>query len=127
MVNDDNIIEWWVDASFTVHNDMMSRTGMNMSMGEGLMYTVSTKQKINTLSSSHAELVGACDAIQKIFWCKLFLQEQKYIVDDVYMYQDNESAILLKENGMKSVDKASRHAKIKYFFITDNIRGKEMK
>ena len=57
-VNDDGIIEWWVDASFTVHNDTKSRTGMNMSMGEGNLYAASTKQKINTLSSTHVELVG---------------------------------------------------------------------
>ena len=126
-MNDDNVIEWWADASFAVHDDMRSRTGMNMSMGEGTMYAASTKQKINTLSSTHAELVGVCDAMPKILWRNLFLQGQKYVVDDVYVYQDNESAILLEENEIKSVGKASRHIKIKYFFITDNIRGKEMR
>ena len=57
-VNDDGIVEGWVDASFAVHDDMKSKTGMNMSMGEGTMYAASTEHKINTLSSTHAELVG---------------------------------------------------------------------
>lgn len=100
---------------------------MNMSMGEGTMYAASTKQKINTLRSTNAELVGVCDAMPKILWCKLFLQGQKYVVDNVYVYQDNESAILLEENGTKSVGKASRHIKIKHFFTTKNIRCKEMR
>ena len=73
-VNDDGIVEWWVDASFAVHYDMKIRTGMNMSMGEGNMYAASTKHKINTLSSTHTSLVGGSDAIPKVLWCRLFLQ-----------------------------------------------------
>ena len=65
-VNDDGIVEWWVDTSSAVHDDMKSRTVMNMSMGEGTMYAASTKKKINTLSSTHAELVGVSDAMSKI-------------------------------------------------------------
>ena len=126
-VNDNDIVEWWVDASFAVHNDMKRRIGMNMSMGVVTLYAASTKQKINTLSSTHAELVGVSDAMTKILWCKLFLQGQGFVMDDVYVHQDNESAILFEENGMKSVGKASRHIKIRYFFVTDNIRGKEMR
>ena len=88
------------------------------------MYDTSTKQKIDTLSSTHVELLGVCNAMTKILWCRQFLQGQKYVVDGVYVYQDNESTILLEENGIKSVGKASRHVKIEYFFITGNIKGK---
>ena len=49
------------------------------------------------------------------------------MVEDVHVYQDNESAILLEENGMKSVGKASRHVKIKYFFVTDQVKNKELR
>ena len=35
--------------------------------------------------------------------------------------QDNESAIKLEKNGHKSVGQRSRHIKIRYFFITDQI------
>ena len=44
-VNDHGIVEWWVDASFAVHEDMRSRSGMNMSLGTGTVYGSSSKQK----------------------------------------------------------------------------------
>ena len=43
------------------------------------------------------------------------------------MYQDNQSAILLENNGIKSIGKGSRHIIIKYFFITDKIKDKELR
>ena len=55
------------------------------------------------------------------------MEAQGYLVEDVYVYQDNESAILLETNGMKSVSKGSRHIKIKYFFVADKVRGNEVK
>ena len=55
------------------------------------------------------------------------MEAQGYIIEDVYVYQDNESAILLEENGYKSVGKSSRHVKIKYVFIADQIKGKELR
>ena len=85
------------------------------------------KQKINTGSSTEAKLVAVVDALPNIMWCRHFMEQQGYIVEDVYVYQDNESAILLETNGMRSVGKGSRHIKIKYFFITDKVKGNELK
>ena len=53
---------------------MKSHTGMNMSLGRGTMYGASSKQKINTSSSTHAELVGVSDAMPKVLWCRRFLE-----------------------------------------------------
>ena len=55
------------------------------------------------------------------------MDAQGYVVEDVYVYQDNQSAILLERNGMKSAGKGSRHIGIKYFFITNKINDKELK
>ena len=62
----------------------------------------------------------------KFLWSRRFLENQGFIVQYVYVYQDNESAILLEENGIKSAGKASRYIKIKYFFVSDQIKGKEL-
>ena len=126
-VNDNGIIEWWVDASFAVHEDMRSRSGIHMSLGVGAIYGASSKQKLNAGSSTEAELIGVADAMPKMMWCRHFMEEQGYLVKDVYVYQDNESAILLEENGMQSVGKGSRHINIKYFFATDKVKGNELK
>jgi hypothetical protein len=51
-------IYWSVDASFAVHNDMNSHTGGVMTLGTGALISMSTKQKLNSTSSTEAVLVG---------------------------------------------------------------------
>ena len=48
-------------------------------------------------------------------------------MEDVYVYQDNQSAILLENNGLTSVGKNSRHIKIESFFLADRVKDKELK
>ena len=43
------------------------------------------------------------------------------------MYQDNQSAILLKNNGRASSSIRTKHLNITYFFITDRIKEGELK
>ena len=55
------IIKWYVDAAFAVHPDFKSHTGATMKFGgysEGSLQNISRKQKLNTRSSTKAELVG---------------------------------------------------------------------
>ena len=85
-VDNDGIIEWWVDTAFAIHDEMKSRTGMIMSFGKGTVYAASSKQKINTASSTHAELVGASDAMPKVLWVRRFMYAQGYAIEDVYVY-----------------------------------------
>lgn len=42
------------------------------------------------------------------------------------MHQDNKSTILLAENGRFSSSKRTRHINIRYFFVTDRIKSKEL-
>jgi hypothetical protein len=49
----------WVDASYAVHEDMKSHTGGTTSFGRGTLMCKSSKQKLNTKSSTEAELVRA--------------------------------------------------------------------
>ncbi len=120
--DDIHVIKWYVDTSFAVHPDFRSHTGMTMTMGQGAVQTMSRKQKLNTRSSTEAELVGADDAIGQILWTKMFLEEQGYKVEKNILYQDNKSAILLETNGQKSAGKRSRALNVRYFFITDQVQ-----
>ena len=72
---------------------------MTMTMGQGTIMSMSRKQKLNTKSSTTAELVGADNATTMILWTKLFMEEQGYKIEDNVLYQDNTSAILLEKNG----------------------------
>ena len=90
-------------------------------MGSGSFINMSRKQKLNTRSSTEAELVGADDASTMILWTRLFMEAQGYEVKDNILYQDNKSTILLFENGKRSSGKRTRHMNIRYFFLTDQI------
>ena len=69
-------ITWSVDASFAVHGDYRSHTGATASLGKGSILAISMKQKINTKSSTEAELVGVDDAANYLVWLKLFFEWQ---------------------------------------------------
>ena len=43
------------------------------------------------------------------------------------MFQDNQSAILLENNGRASSSRRTKHLNIRYFFITDRIKKGELK
>jgi hypothetical protein len=120
-----NIIKWWVDASYAVHHDMRSHTGGTMSMGTGAPYSTSRRQKLNTKSSTKAELVGVDDVLPQALWTKYFMEAQGYGVSTI-LNQDNQSTIKLSENGKASSGEGTRHINIRYFFITDRIARKEV-
>jgi hypothetical protein len=120
-----NIVTWWVDVAFAVHNDMRSHTGGAMSLGAGAIYSSSQKQKMNTKSSTEAELVGINDVLPQALWTRYFLEAQGYGTNNL-MYQDKQSTMRLAENGKASSSKRTRHINIRYFFITDWITKKEV-
>ena len=121
-----SIIKWWVDASYAVHPDMRSHTGSTMSLGKGSIYSSSTRQKLNTKSSTEAELVGVSDAMTQIVWTRYFMKAQGYEVKENVVGQDNMSAMLLENNGRASSSKRTRHINIRYFFVTDRIKNGEV-
>jgi hypothetical protein len=96
-----------------------------MSMGTGAAYSTSKKQKLNTKSSTEAELVGIDDVLPQALWTKYFMEAQGYGVSTI-LNQDNQSTIKLSENGKASSGKGTRHINIRYFFITDRIASKEV-
>ena len=115
-------VKWYVDASFAVHNDFRSHTGGMMTIGSGAIATVSRKQKLNTRSSTEAELVGADDCATQLLWTRQFLKSQGHDIKDCVLYQDNRSAILLESNGRKSAGKRSRALNVRYFFLSDQVK-----
>jgi hypothetical protein len=125
--SDEMMIKWWVDGAFAVHPDMRSHTGAVMSLGRGAVYAMSTRQKLNTRSSTEAELVGVDDAMSQILWTRYFMEGQGYEVKESEVYQDNLSSMLLEKNGRASSSKRTRHINIRYFFVTDRIASKEIR
>ena len=92
-----------------------------------LFYSTSKKHKLNTTSSTEAELVSVHDVMPQVLWTRYFLQAQGYNVTDNVVFQDNQSTILLEKNGKASSGKRTRHINIRYFFITDRINTQEVR
>lgn len=124
--SNDGIITWHLDAAFGVHKDLRSHTGATMMLGAGAIQSVSTKQKVNTRSSTEAELISIDDVISKVLWTKLFLQEQGIDIKQNILLRDNQSSMKMEMNGKSSTGKRTRHFNIKYFYITDLIERKEV-
>ena len=120
---DELCIHWFPDAAFAVHPDMKSHTGAVVISGSGAINTISSKQKLNTRSSTEAELVAADDVAPQALWTMNFLAEQGY-KSNTTIYQDNMSAILLETNGRESSSKRTRHINIRYYFIADCVEKK---
>lgn len=110
---------WYIDGAFAVHDDMRSHSGSFMTFGKGMMNGSSNKQKINTTSSTEAEVVAVHDNMPSILWTRFFLKEQGYPMKPSVVHQDNQSAILLEKNGRGSSSKRTRHMNIRYFFVAD--------
>jgi hypothetical protein len=92
------IIRWFIDASFAIHGDYHGHTGAGMTLGKGSIQNISTKQKINTRSSTESELVGFDDVVPKVLWTKLFMEAQGYDIKDNIAYRDNQSSMKIQFN-----------------------------
>jgi hypothetical protein len=62
---------WWVDAAYAIHHDSRGHTGAGMSFKQGMAMSYSWKHKINTKSSTEAEIVGVNDSLEYILWARL--------------------------------------------------------
>ena len=91
---------------------MQSQTGAVMSMGQGAVQSISKKQKVNTRSSTEAELVATDDILAQVIWTQKFMEAQGIPISENIIYQDNKSAMFLEKNGKSSAGKRSRHLDI---------------
>ena len=72
------------------------------------LYLISRKQKLNTRSSTKAELVGADHTATMICWMKMFIEEEGFEVKLNVIYQDNRSKISLMRNVKASLGKCTQ-------------------
>jgi hypothetical protein len=96
----------WVDASYAVHQDMTSHMGGVVSLGQGALMCKSSKQKLNTKSSTEAELLGASNYLPYTIWVTKLLEAQGYTLKENTFYQDNQSTIRFKKNGHAQILRA---------------------
>ena len=108
-------IRAWADASYAIHYVIRGHTGGVISFGIGVTHHKSHKQKLNAKSSTETEIIGASDYLPWLLWTKRFMEKQGYKIKSTKYYHDNESAIKLETNGMRSSSEKTRHIDIRYF------------
>jgi hypothetical protein len=118
-------VQAYIDASYGTHSDYRSHTGMIISVGAGAIDVRSTKQKINTKSSTEAELVALSDMCTKVIWHRAFMTAQGMDPPPARIYQDNMSTMALIDKG-KSTSDRTRHVAIRYFWVKDRITNNEI-
>jgi len=112
-----------IDSAHAVHEkDMRGHTGSVSTMGTGVLDTKSSKQKMNTRSSTETEFVGTSEALPKTIFRCFFMEAQGYKIKYNVLGKDNESEIKLLKNGRDSCTWNSKHIAIKYFWVTDRIK-----
>ena len=55
--DDTNTLTWYIDVALAVHFNMKSHTGAVLAMVKGAIIRSSTKQKVNSRSSTESELI----------------------------------------------------------------------
>ena len=64
-----------------------------MSWVWGVFLSKFQQKKLNTKSSTEAEIVGVSDYLPKFICVRMFLEAQGFIIEDNIIFQDNQSAI----------------------------------
>jgi hypothetical protein len=105
---------------------MRGHSGGGLSLGRGFPIVSSTKQKLNTQSSTETEIVGADNFMPVICWTRYFIKAQAYGVKDNVLFQNDKISILLEKNGKASRSKRTKHINIRYFFTTNRVIKEEV-
>jgi hypothetical protein len=119
-------VQCYVDASYGVHQDGKSHTGMLMTIGKGVILAKSRKQKIVVKSSTEAELVAASDEAGELLNTQSFLREIGESTEVGVLHQDNTAAISLECKG-KIAAARTKHVNIRYLWIKDRVARGDMR
>ena len=100
-----NGVSIYLDGSYSTHADMKGYSGKWVMEGKGGVYSMSTKHKINILSSTEAEIVTVGETLPKLIWyCYFCIEQGGSLIEDVLL-QDNQSTMLIENRGRFSCQK----------------------
>lgn len=114
------ILYVWADASYGIHFDCKGHTGLIFMLGESPILCVSTKQILQALSSTEAEIIGVAEAVKYIQWFKSLLAEMNVELHQTILYQDNQSVIKILKNG--GTFKGTKHYRIRIAYCQETIK-----
>lgn len=109
---------YWIDASYNLHFDSRGHTGIVATVGENNapIFVKSQKQRLNTRSSTEAELVAADEGVLHLLWMILVFDFLGYPQRPVKVYQDNQSTIRVCQTGHSKSGRL-KHMVVRYDFL----------
>jgi hypothetical protein len=113
----------YIDASYAVHSDLKSHSGVMFSIGTGPIYVSSTKQSCVSKSSTEAELIAFTDYIGEAMSTRNILEDITRMPVKLIVYQDNQAVLSILKNGVlggKSKT-ASKHVKVRVAWIKERV------
>jgi hypothetical protein len=116
--NEDGTIDinCYIDSSHGVHEDFRGQTGIVIKLGDATVYARSAKQKVNTKSSAETELMGVSEKVSQAIWTRWWLEDFGFKVNDLNLFQDNKSTIVMMIAGKPS-GRNARHINVRNFFV----------
>ena len=81
------IMMYFINAACAAYDDFRSHTCSATTLGYSIVCSISSKQKINTSSSTHAKLTSISDYFLKLSRAKLFLEAQDVVLKRNIAYQ----------------------------------------
>jgi hypothetical protein len=133
--NPSHVIQYWkgaevevssyVDSSHASHSDFKGRTGCVLLCAGGFVGAWSTKQSINTKSSTESELVGLTEDCSWVIWARNWVLGQGYNPRAAVVFQDNTAVQDILKRG-PSAELRTRHLSVRYHFVADLIKRGEI-
>ena len=117
--------EVYIDASFGIHEDGTSRTGVTIMLGGVAVGNWSSRQKLVTKSSTESEVVGLSDGLTSALWVREMLVDQGHDIGAMSVYQDNKGVLAIMQRG-RSPKHRTRHLNIRHFFARDRMLSGEI-
>ena len=111
-----------IDAAFANRTDMKSTSGTCITLGVGFFIASSKVQKLNSKSSTEAEIIAVSDGMNIPLWLADFIRLQGYPPQPVRLEQDNQSCITLLTKG-RSTAETTRFIEIRKFWISAYIKN----
>jgi DNA-directed RNA polymerase subunit H (RpoH/RPB5) len=111
-----------IDAAFANREMMKSTSGVCITLGTGFFMASSKVQKINSKSSTEAEIIAVSDGMNVPMWLADFIKHQGFDKQTIQVHQDNQSCIALLTKGRSTAENtrfiAIRHYWISYYIFT---------
>ena len=118
-IDEQTTLHVYIDAAYGVHQDLKSHSGMVITLGEGAILTMSTKQKCISKSSTEAELIAVTDLLPEAFHLKKIIETITGKKVRIILYQDNMATISMIKNGAGGG--RSKHIKIRFGWLKERL------